>query len=66
MKIEEVKRNLNKMVSYRGKEGLYKLTGCILRKDEKGFFYQAELLYTKSGRSVIICKLDDVEAVNEY
>lgn len=61
MKIEEVKRNLDKPVMH--KDSTYKLTACILRKNEKGFFYQAELLDTKCGRSVVICSLEEVRAI---
>lgn len=63
MKIEEVKKNAGKMVEYNGIKGVYKLTACILRWNEAGFFYQAELLDTKHGRSLIICKLEDVRAI---
>lgn len=61
MKIEEVKRNLNGMVRYKGI--VYKLTACTLRRNENGLFYQAEILDVKHGNSVIICKLDDVEVI---
>lgn len=63
MKLEDVKRNLNKMVRYKDSAGIYKLTACILRKNESGFFYQAELLDTKSIHSVLICKLEDIEEI---
>lgn len=63
MKLEDVKRNLNKMVRYKDSTGIYKLTACILRKNESGFVYQAELLDTKSTRSVLICKLEDIEEI---
>lgn len=67
MKIEDVKRNLNKMVVYQGKKDTYRLTACILRKDdEKGLFYQAEISDIKSGRSLLYCRLEDVaEVTNE-
>lgn len=61
MKIEEVKKNLNKKVKYKDSAGAYKLTACILRKNENGFFYQAELLDLKSGRSALICRLEDIQ-----
>ena len=61
MKSEDVKRNLNKMVVYKGVPNVYKLRACIIRIGKEGFFYQAELLDTKQGHSVIICKLDDIE-----
>ena len=61
MKIEEVKRNLNKIVSFR--EGEYKLTGCILRKsDDRGYFYQAELFDIKNGNSIVIATLEEINA----
>jgi hypothetical protein len=61
MKIEEVKKNLNKMVRYGEKADIYKLIGCTLRKNDKGFYYEAELLDTKHGKSLLICKLEDIE-----
>lgn len=60
MEIKQVKSNLNKMVTYKGTKDVYKLTACILRKGENGYFYQAELQDTKHGNSIIICKLDDL------
>lgn len=62
MDIKEVKSNLNKMVAYKGIKGIYKLTACILRKGENGFFYQAELQDTKHSNSIIYCKLKDIGA----
>lgn len=63
MKIEDVKKNLNRKVSYKGTTGLYKLTACILRKGVNGLYYQAEILDIKHGCSVIICKLEDIEVI---
>lgn len=63
MKIEEVKRNLNKRVKYNGNTERYKLTACILRGNQGGFYYQAELLDTVHGASVIICRLEEVEGL---
>lgn len=63
MQIEQVKRNINKMIVYKDKADIYKLTACILRKNKDGFFYQAELSDTKHGRSVIICKLEEVGVI---
>lgn len=60
MNIEEVKRNLNKIVTYKEKPNLYKLTACVIRKGEDGFFYQAELLDTRHGGSLLYCKLEDI------
>lgn len=60
MKLEEVKRNLNKMVVLNGKKGIYRLTACIIRKDKNGYYYQVELLDTKHGNSIMFCGLDDI------
>lgn len=60
MDIKEVKNNLNKDVTYKGVKGLYKLTGCTLRKNEKGIFYQAEILDKRNGNSVLVVSLDDI------
>ena len=61
MNLNDIKRNLNRTVLYKG--GQYKLVGCIFRQNEKtgDYFYQAELLDLRSGRSTVICRLDDVE-----
>ena len=63
MKIEEVKRNLNRPVAYKGISNTYKLTACIIRREGKNFFYQAEILDTINGKSVIICRLEDIEVM---
>ena len=60
MKIEEVKKNLNKKVVYKGMPSKYKLTACILRKKDNKYYYQAELLDIKHGRSLLICGLEDI------
>ena len=67
MKPDEIKSNLNKRVRYASRQaGIdtdYILTGAIFRKGEKDFYYQAELQDMKNNRSILICKLDDIEAV---
>lgn len=67
MKPDEIKSNLNKRVRYVSRQtGIdtdYILTGAIFRKGEKDFYYQAELQDMKNNRSILICKLDDIEAV---
>ena len=63
MKIEELKPNLNRMVKYGENTDTYMLTAGVIRKNKSGYFYQAELLDTKCGNSVIICRLDDVEGL---
>lgn len=69
MKPEEIKKNLNKRVRFRSdKLGLdtdYLLTGAIFRRGKQGFFYQAELQDLKQERSIIIARLDDIEAIKE-
>ena len=66
MKPEEIKAALNKPVKFRselaGFEGEFILTGAIFRKNEKGFFYQAELT---SGNHVLIAKLEEIKAKEE-
>lgn len=61
MTLKEIKASMNRTVSYKG--GEYKLVGCIFRQNEKtgDYYYQAELLDTHSGRSTVICKLEEVE-----
>lgn len=65
MKIEEAKANLNKRVHYtdggRNIDADYIFTGCTIRKSGTEFFYQAELQDIKSNRSIIICKLENVQ-----
>lgn len=61
MKIEEVKHALGKIVKRIGSERPYRLVGCVLRKNDKGYYYQAELLDVEHGNSVVLCALDDVE-----
>lgn len=68
MTIAEVKNNLGKPVSFSNKKlfiesAMYILTGCILRKGDKEFYYQAELTDVRNNKSVIICKLDEIEKV---
>ena len=67
MKAEEIKANLNKNVLYTssklGISSEYKLTGAIFRKGDKGYYYQAEIQDLKT-RSIIICKLDDIQPIN--
>lgn len=60
MKLEDVKKNLNKIVKYKDVSDRYLLSACILRKNDKGYFYQAEILDTIHGSSLIICNLEDV------
>ncbi len=63
MTLQEVKMNMNRAVLFRGSE--YQLVGCIFRLNDKtgDFYYQAELLDLKNGRSVVICKLEEVKEI---
>ena len=65
MDLQEVKRNLNKMIVYKGTADIYKLTACIIRKNEKGFYYQAEIIDTKCGHSLLYCPLEDITEVEK-
>jgi hypothetical protein len=60
MRIDEVKKNLNNKVTFRG--GEYILTGCIIRKDKKTnqFYYQAELQDTATQLSLVYARLEEV------
>jgi hypothetical protein len=62
MEIKEIIPNLNRAVIYNGSE--YKLTGSIVRKDERGnIFYQAEIL-DKNNNSICITKLEDIQCLD--
>lgn len=63
MNISEVKRSLGRRVKYNGSEYLF--TGCILRKSENGLYYQSELQDLKANRSIIICRLTEIEIKEE-
>ena len=59
MDIKSVKYNLNREVIYNGAR--YRFTGCILRLNQDGFYYQAELADLKARSSLIICRLDEIK-----
>lgn len=66
MRLEDINKNLNKMIVYQGAEGVYKLTACIKRKDKTGkVFYRVEILDTKNKNSVLIVGLDDIAESEE-
>ncbi len=56
MKIEEVKRSLNKTVIRSTGAGSfpYLFTGCVLRKCDLGYYYQAELQDPNNKNSVLV------------
>ena len=63
MNISEVKAALGKRVRFRDDrlfcDAEYILTGCIIRRSERGqFYYQAEIQDTKQKNSVCIAPLD--------
>ena len=62
MKIEEVKRCLNKTVIRGTGTGSlpYLFTGCILRKSDLGYYYQAELQDPDNENSVLVCRLEEI------
>lgn len=43
----------------------YILRGIVLRKDENEYFYQAEIQDLRQPKSVITCRLDDIEKIKE-
>lgn len=65
MEIKEAKAHLNERVHYkaRGVDADYIFTACTIRKNGKGYFYQAELQDLNNHKSILICKLEDVELV---
>ena len=66
MEPTEIKANLNRPVRYKNSKSNvdtdYILTGAIFRRNSKGFYYQAELQDIKNKGSIVICKLEDIEA----
>ncbi len=71
MTIEQVKKNLNKTVQFTNpklylENAKYILSGCIIRRGEQGFYYQAELTeMLKDHKCVVICRLEEIEEVKQ-
>lgn len=70
MEINEVKAALGKRVRFWDErlrcDGVYVLTGCIIRRSEKdGFYYQAELLDTRNMNTVCITELGRITLEEE-
>lgn len=63
MDIKDVKKNLDKMVVYNGKPDIYRFTACTIRRFGNNIGYQAEIQDTKNGKSVLICRLEDIEVM---
>lgn len=66
MDISSVKRNMNRMVNYKGNTDTYMLTGCIIRREINygDFWYQVELSDIKAG-SLLYDKLENISEVRE-
>nr|WP_316614657.1 hypothetical protein [uncultured Ruminococcus sp.] len=58
MEINRVKYNLNQTVIHNGAE--YIFTGCTLRMNDDGFYYEAILKDTRAQNSESICLLRDI------
>lgn len=62
MRIEAVKAALGKPVRFRSEklhcDGTYVLTGCIIRRGNDGFYYQAEIA---RDNHVVTVRLEDIE-----
>lgn len=70
MDISEVKAALGKRVRYKNDrlfcDGDYILTGCIIRRSERGqFYYQAEIQDLRQQNSVSIVDLDKLTRKGE-
>jgi hypothetical protein len=52
-------RLTNKRLYIEGAEFI--LTACTIRRNDTGFFYQAELQDVRNERSILICRLEEVE-----
>lgn len=66
----EIKRNLGKQVRLTSNklyaEGdVYLLTGAIIRRGDEGFYYQAELQDPSHLNSVVVVRLEEIEAETE-
>lgn len=61
MRIDEVKKSLNRRVTFRGAQ--YTLTGCIIRKNKKTnqFYYQAELQDIITHKSLVYARLEEIK-----
>ena len=64
----EIKRNLNKRVSFTNpklymENAEYILSGATIRLGDKGFYYQVELTDINCPHSHITCRLEDIEEI---
>lgn len=68
MSERDVKQNLNKRVRYTNRRlhienAEYILSGAIIRLDDSGFYYEAELTDVKNKKSLIYCRLEEIKAI---
>lgn len=65
----DVKRNLNKPVIFHesryGNKHKYILTGATIRRGEDDYYYQAELTDVTFNRSIVICRLEEIEEIKD-
>lgn len=65
----EIKHSLNKPVTFKearyGNKHKYILTGATIRLGEEGFYYQAELTDVTFNRSIVICRLEEIEEIKD-
>lgn len=59
MDIQRVKFNLGRQVLFHGKP--YRLTACVMRPGNGGFYFQAELKDQNAESSLVIANLKEVE-----
>lgn len=63
MEPKDVKSALSTHVRLKGSNADYLFTGYILRRIKGKFIHQAELQDVKSGNSVSVARLEDVEEI---
>lgn len=65
MEIKAVKNSLGRIVLHKPSGIRYRFTAYIFRRHKTGFLYQAELEDLTAPRSVRVCKLEDIEILEE-
>lgn len=62
---QEIKYALNHRVRFKSPhnhvDAPYILSGATIRMGDKGFYYQAELTDIRNPKSLVICRLDEIE-----
>lgn len=66
MNITQVKRCLNRQVKFSDNryKTIFRFRACIFRLGNNGYYYTAEL-YDEKTNSAVICKLEDIEEVQQ-